>query len=113
MSAASHYLYRLMPGRVDMIIAGPTESEAKIIDRHFEYLQSLVSAGVALVAGRTLDTRTRTFGIVILRAASEPEARLFMENDPAVRECVMLAELFPFKLALWPANNALMKETET
>ena len=35
-----------------------------------------------------------------------------MENDPAVRECVMLAELFPFKLALWSANNALMKVTE-
>lgn len=42
MSAASHYLYRLVPSRPDMISGGPTESEAKIIDRHFEYLQGLV-----------------------------------------------------------------------
>ena len=45
MSAASDYLYRLVPSRPDMISGGPTESEAKIIDRHFEYLQGLVSAG--------------------------------------------------------------------
>jgi hypothetical protein len=70
MSAASHYLYRLQPTRADMIAAGPTEAEAEIVGQQFAYLQRLVTAGVVLMTGRTLDMGARTFGILIPRAAS-------------------------------------------
>jgi hypothetical protein len=70
MSAASHYLYRLQPTRLDMIAAGPTEAEAEIVGQQFAYLQRLVTAGVVLMTGRTLDMGARTFGILIPRAAS-------------------------------------------
>lgn len=39
-------------------------------------------------------------GIVILEVDSEEEARELMENDPAVKEGVMEATLFPYRVAL-------------
>jgi hypothetical protein len=35
-----------------------------------------------------------------------------MQNDPAVRERVMLAELFPFGLALWSPNDESKNDTD-
>jgi uncharacterized protein YciI len=42
----------------------------------------------------------KTFGIVIIDVSSEEEAKNIMENDPAVKEGVMTAELFPYRVAL-------------
>ena len=53
-----------------------------------------------LLAGRTLTTDPASFGIVILRAASEAEARVFMLADPVVSAGVMQAELYLFRVAL-------------
>ena len=39
-------------------------------------------------------------GIVILEVDSEEEARVLMENDPAVKEGIMEAQLFPYRVAL-------------
>lgn len=32
------FLYRIRPTRSDMLAAGPTEAEGRIIDDHFSYL---------------------------------------------------------------------------
>jgi len=53
-----------------------------------------------LLAGRTLNTGVSSFGIVILAAGSELEARRVMLGDPAVAQRVMRAELYPFRIAL-------------
>jgi len=53
-----------------------------------------------VLAGRTLNTDERSFGIVIFRADSEEAARRVMEQDPAVRNRVMRAELYPYRIAL-------------
>jgi uncharacterized protein YciI len=42
----------------------------------------------------------KTFGIVIIEVESEEEALNIMNNDPAVSEGVMTAELFPYRVAL-------------
>ena len=84
-----------------MLVEGPTAVEADVIDRHFRYLQDFVSRGVVLLAGRTTIVDESTFGIVIFRAASEAEATAVMSNDPAVREGVMRAALFPYRVALF------------
>jgi len=96
-----HYLYRIQPTRPEMLDDGPTEREATIVREHFEYLQALTAAGTVLMAGRTLTTGERAFGIVILVAESEARAATIMRDDPAVREDVMRAELSPFRVALW------------
>ena len=95
------FLYRIQPTRKEMLTGGPTPSEVSVIDQHFEYLARLVAEGVVFLAGRTLITDERTFGIVIFQAPTEAEAIELMRNDPAVSGGVMAAELFPYRIALW------------
>jgi uncharacterized protein YciI len=99
------FLYRLHPVRPEMLSGGMTEREEAIITRHFNYLKKLVGDGVVFMAGRTLTNDERTFGLVVFAAASEPEARDLMLNDPAVKDGVMKAELFPYQVALWSAKS--------
>ncbi len=100
MAEVTHYLYRIQPTRLEMLMQGPTPAEAEIISRHFAYLQQLTEQGVVVLAGRTLNTDERSFGIVIMRADSEEAARDVMEHDPAVAHQVMRAELYPYRIAL-------------
>lgn len=99
------YLYRIQPTRVGMLTEGPTEQEAKIVSDHFEHLRRLVADATVLMAGRTLNTDERTFGIVFFVAASEAQAAEFVRDDPAVKHGVMRAELFPYRLALWSCDR--------
>ena len=49
------------------------------------------------------DGRSRsadTIGLVIFQADSAEAAKRLMENDPAVRNDVMKAEVYPFSIAL-------------
>jgi uncharacterized protein YciI len=102
----AQFLYRIRPVRAAMLAEGPTEEEITIIGEHFAFLERLVANGVVLMAGRTLVTDERSFGIVIFTRGSEEEARALMESDPAVRRGVMEAELFPFTVALWSSKRA-------
>jgi len=74
-----------------------TAEEEAIVDEHFEYLKHALAEDRLGLAGRCLDGE---FGIVLLRAESEDDARRFMENDPAVKKGVMKAEMYPFRVAL-------------
>jgi uncharacterized protein YciI len=100
MADTTHYLYRLRPTRPEMLSTGPTPGEAGVVARHFAYLKALAERGVVVLAGRTLTTDERTFGIVILAAESEAAARDLMDEDPAVAHGVMRAELYPFRIAV-------------
>jgi uncharacterized protein YciI len=95
-----HYLYKIQAVRPAMITDGPTEDEARIVADHFAYLQQLTESGVVLLAGRTLNEDFSTFGIIIFRADSIAAARQIVENDPAVKQRVMRAELYPYRIAL-------------
>lgn len=94
------FLYRIHPSRADMLMTGPSDTEATIIGQHFEYLKDLTERWVVTLAGRTLSTDPASHGIVIFRAESEADARRIMRDDPAVKNGVFLAELFPFQTAL-------------
>src|SRR5438309_2145082 len=97
------FLYRIQPTRPAMLTEGPTGRESEIIGQHFAYLQGLLDAGTLLMAGRTLNSDERAFGIAVFVAPSEAIAEEVMHNDPAVRLGVMRVELFPYRVALWSA----------
>ena len=101
------FLYRLEPTRAEMLGIGPTDRESSVLSEHFNYLEQLVKEGKVHLAGRTLNPDERCFGVVIFYADSERAASELMANDPAVREGVMTAELFPFRIALCASNEAL------
>lgn len=100
MTDKPNYLYKIQPARAEMLTEGPTPAEEKAVSEHFAYLQNLTQMGVVFLAGRTLNTDESSFGIVIFSADSEDEARSIMQNDPAVQQKVMRAELFPYRVAL-------------
>jgi uncharacterized protein YciI len=95
----SEFLYRIQPTRVEMLAEGPTREEERIVDAHYNYLKALTEKGVLILAGRTLTTDARSFGIVVFRAETEEEARRIVADDPAVKGGVMRAELFPYRVA--------------
>lgn len=82
-----------------------TEKENEIVARHFKVLQNLQGDGKLILAGRTLDMDQNSFGIVILKANDDEEARRLMENDPAVKEGIMIAKLHPYRVALISEDN--------
>jgi uncharacterized protein YciI len=100
MSDVTEYLYKIQPTRLEMLTQGPTAEEASIVAQHFAYLRGLAEQGVVVLAGRTLNVDERAFGIAILRADSEESARAVMNNDPAVKNGVMRAELYPYRIAV-------------
>ena len=94
------YLFRIQPIRSVALSKGFTESESRTISEHFAYLQKLTGEGTVLLAGRTTNTDNSSFGIVIFNATSEEDARQIMNNDPAVKDHVFRAELFPYRNSL-------------
>ncbi len=96
----TQYLYMIQPTRPEMLTEGPTPEESEIVSQHFSYLKNLTEQEIVILAGRTLNTDPSSFGIVIFNADSESAAREIMENDPAVKQCVMKATLFPYSVAL-------------
>jgi len=93
------FLYKTTASRLGMVTEGPNEAEAAIVNQHFNYLKTLAEQGTVLLFGRTQNSDAKTFGIVIFRAKSEREAKSIMDNDPAVKQSVMQAELYPYKVA--------------
>lgn len=106
----NQYIYKLHPVRPEMLTKGPTDSESNILGAHVAYLEQLSKKAVVLLAGRTQTTDDATFGIVILKAGSESEARDIMENDPAVIGGVMNAELFPYRISI--LSRSIVSESD-
>jgi uncharacterized protein YciI len=93
------YVLKLIPRLLDE--KNWSERDGQIVSRHFRRLQQLHKEGRVILAGRTLnESDPSQFGVVIFEAASEEEARKIMEEDDAVREKIMTAQLFPFSVAL-------------
>ena len=94
------YLYRLQ--LVPRLVgdADWSEKDNAIVAEHFDRLKKMLADGSLVLAGRTLNTDATAFGIVIFEAESEEEAMAVMEGDPAVRDGIMTAKLFPYRVAL-------------
>jgi uncharacterized protein len=77
-----------------------TDKENETVARHFAYLQRMLNDRKLILAGKTKGLDASTFGIVIFEADTEEEALTMMNADPAVKEGIMTAELFPYQVAL-------------
>lgn len=102
MPDATH-AYLIRPIRPDFLATGLDDREKAVMGRHFGYLQKLHGEGKVLFAGRVAEHGPHVFGICVLAAADEAEARALMMADPAIAEGLMSHELVPFRAAFWPA----------
>ena len=94
------FIYVFDPVRPELVTDPDawTEDDIQIAEDHFAYLQQATEEGIVILAGRSTDGLGPA--VVILEAASEQEARHFMENDPFVAGGLMRADLHPFRAAL-------------
>jgi YCII-related domain. len=81
-----------------------TKEDNATLERHFARFQEATKTGQLILAGRTSEPGDKTFGIAIFEAADEDAARKFMQEDPAVANGLMTAELHPFAVALQRKN---------
>ena len=77
----------------------------KIVAVHFNRLKKLKEDGILILAGRTLNDDEKQFGIVIYEASSEKEAKSIATEDPAVKQGIMTAEVYPYRIALIKESN--------
>ena len=101
----NQYLYRIQPVRPAMLTGDATEEEMGIVGEHFAYLKTLMDEGKVIMAGRTQNTDYSSFGLIIFMAEDDEAAEALVQNDPAIKNRVMRAELYPYRIALMNADN--------
>ena len=77
-----HFLLRLVPSR-PTFPGDMTEAERETMERHAAYCQDLIETGVGLMFGPVFDP-AGAWGLGIVEAVDEEEAKSLGENDPAV-----------------------------
>lgn len=101
MTTRLQFLYTFTPGRRPELATDPSAwspADEETAANHFTYLEGAAASGTVLLAGRSQDGVGPA--IVILEAASEQEARDFMEKDPFITSGLFGADLHPFRIAL-------------
>ena len=92
-----YFAYKIRPYR-DNFVESATEDEIKIVSEHFEYLKDLLEKKELLMAGRTSGGE---FGIAIFECHDQARAKEITDNDPAIKNGIFIAEVYPFSIALY------------
>ncbi len=97
------WFIRLIPPRPDFdkSLSG---AEKQIMEEHFVYLKGLFEKGVCLFAGPVLDPNG-VYGVIVVVAASEDEARAVMNSDPSVKAGVNRFEIAEMRVAFPPRSH--------
>lgn len=79
---------------------GPAWIEGKTVfeqplQAHLAYMKTLRAESTLILGGPFIDD---TGGLIVVDARNLPEANAILEKDPAVRDCLMIAEAHPWKL---------------
>ena len=98
------WLIRIIPPRPHFD-QDATPSEQALMEQHFAYWKDLNEKGVCLFGAPVLDPRG-VFGVIVVRAASEDEARALGEADPSVRAGVNKIDVAEMRVVFVPVRNA-------
>lgn len=83
-----------------------TQQDQAIVGEHFQRLVKMKEAGIVVLAGRMElplnDPEMK--GLVIFYAKDEKEASQFMMEDPAVKNKIMQAKVYPYGIAVNKCN---------
>jgi uncharacterized protein YciI len=91
------FAYVVRPAFDQAFLARATQEERQVLQEHGEWLETLYTDGRVVFAGRCYDG---PFGLVVLDAGDEEEARRLMLQDPSVQAGVQRADLYPFRTFL-------------
>lgn len=78
-----------------------TDDEKKLMEEHYVYWKALFDKGVCVFGGPVLDPNG-VFGVLVVRTASENEARELAAGDPSVKAGINKIEVSEMKIAFLP-----------
>ena len=102
-AAMKTWFVRLIPPR-PTFLQDMTESEQKLMQEHFVYLKDLYSKGVLIFGGPVLEPKG-VYGVLVLEAPSEDEARAIASADPSVKSGMNRIELAEMRVAFPPKSH--------
>jgi uncharacterized protein YciI len=91
------FAYVVRPAYDRAFLARATQAEQDVVQEHGEWLEARYADGRVVFAGRCYDG---PFGLVVLDAQNEEEARRLMQQDPSIRAGTQQADLYPFRTFL-------------
>ena len=94
------YIYKLVLKSHLLVESNWTKKDNDIVNLHFKYLQDLQAKGMITLVGKTDGLDESTYGIVIFKAESYEKAKEIMDNDPAIKQKIMVGVLQKFNIAL-------------
>jgi uncharacterized protein len=101
--AMKTWLIRLIPPR-PTFADDATPAEQAVMEQHFVYWKDLNDKGVCLFGGPVLDPKG-VYGILVVKAASEDEARALGNADPSVKAGINKIEVAEFRVAFVPVHH--------
>jgi len=96
----NQYLYTTSPVRVNTF-HNPTGEEADYLEQHDQYIQKLTKDGTVIFSGALRLVERRPFALTIFQAEDDAAANTIVNNDPAVKDRILIGRLFPYRVALW------------
>ena len=83
-----------------------TKADEAVVGEHFQRLIKYKNEGIVILAGRTNyeTSNPDMMGLVIFYAKDDKEAQQFMQDDPAVKNKIMLTKVHPYAIALSKCN---------
>ena len=96
------WLIRIIPPRPHFD-QNATPAEQALMDQHFSYWKDLNEKGVCLFGGPVLDPKG-VYGILVVRAATEDEARELGNGDPSVMAGMIKIEVAEMRVAFVPLH---------
>ena len=97
------WLIRIIPPRPHFD-QDATLAEQALMDQHFVYWKDLNAQGVCLFGGPVLDPKG-VYGILVVRAATDDEARALGNGDPAVKAGVIKIEVAEMRVVFMPVHQ--------
>jgi len=82
-----------------------TPAEDALMEQHFAYWKDLNEKGVCIFGGPVLDPKG-VYGIIVVRAATDDEARALGEGDPSVKGGLIKIDVAEMKVAFVPVHHS-------
>jgi uncharacterized protein YciI len=90
-----HFFLKLLPPR-PTFTQDMTDGERGIMNNHIEYWKEKMDKGMVIVFGPVFDPKGG-YGMGVIEAADEEEAKNFGAGDPAYRAGLVTYEIYPMK----------------
>jgi uncharacterized protein YciI len=97
------WLIRIIPPRPHFD-KDATPAEQALMQQHLAYWKDLNEKGVCLFGGPVLDPKA-VYGILVVRAATEDEARALGEGDPSVKAGMIKIDVAEMRVVFMPVHQ--------